>query len=59
MAKLKSYPTKAEPRRRISIRINVREIERKIRKPHAPPTKVHATKKQYRRKAKHRKPLEE
>ncbi|MEK7655094.1 MAG: hypothetical protein AAB386_00215 [Patescibacteria group bacterium] len=53
MPKSRSYATKPEKGRRIVVRFNVRDIEKKIRKPYAPTTKVHVSKKTYRRKAKH------
>lgn len=53
MGKAKTYDIKPEKNRRTIIRIDIREVEKKIRKPHAPPTKTHASKKRYRRKPKH------
>ncbi|MBU0540082.1 hypothetical protein KKF59_03230 [Patescibacteria group bacterium] len=53
MPKLRSHPSTPEKNRRIVVRISVRDIEKKIRKPHAPPTKIHVSKKTYRRKPKH------
>lgn len=59
MPKQRSYNAAKTKNRKNVIRINVRDIEKKIRKPHAPPAKVELSKKAYTRKKKHPKRAEE
>ncbi|MFH1620732.1 MAG: hypothetical protein ABIB04_01465 [Patescibacteria group bacterium] len=56
----KSVPvTMKKDDRRIVITISRREVERRVRKRHAPPTQVHRQKTTYRRKPKHPGRIEE
>ncbi|MCR4279032.1 MAG: hypothetical protein NUV81_04005 [bacterium] len=51
MPKIKIHVLQPKKKPPNVIRLNVRDIEKKIRKPHAPATKIHASKKQYQRKS--------